>query len=169
MSPRSEVRSFDYVNHPYESVHGALATDPARVFRAATRAATSRVRSLASELRVSVAGLEVGAPIEVEVGDVEQAPREAPGGALTRIPIRWQAATRPGLFPLMSAELSIYPLTSTETQLDFLGRYDPPLGALGEAVDALVGRRIAEASVHRFVADVAAYLRRSLGEEGVGA
>jgi hypothetical protein len=65
----------------------------------------------------------------------------------------------------MSAELSIYPLTATETQLDFLGRYEPPLGAVGGAVDAVVGHRIAEASVHRFLSDVAAYLRRSLEAE----
>jgi hypothetical protein len=63
------------------------------------------------------------------------------------------------LFPLMSSVLTIYPLTATETQLDFLGRYDPSLGVVGDAMDALVGRRIAEASVHRFITDVAQYLR----------
>ena len=59
----------------------------------------------------------------------------------------------------MNAELSVYPLTPTETQLDFLGRYEPPLGILGGALDAMVGHHIAQASVHRFVTDVAKYLR----------
>lgn len=68
----------------------------------------------------------------------------------------------PSLFPFMKAELSIYPLTATETQLDFLGVYEPPLGALGKALNAIVGHRIAEASVHRFVSDVAGYLRQSI-------
>ena len=53
----------------------------------------------------------------------------------------------------MTAVLAVYPLTATETQLDFSGQYDPPLGAVGDAVDALVGHRIAEASVHRFVTE----------------
>ena len=66
------------------------------------------------------------------------------------------------LFPLMTAVLAVYPLTATETQLDFSGQYDPPLGAVGDAVDALIGHRIAEASVHRFVTDVARYLREHL-------
>jgi len=66
------------------------------------------------------------------------------------------------LFPLMNGELAIYPLTSTETQLDFLGFYEPPLGAVGKAVNAVAGHRIAEVSVHRFIDDVAAYLRQSL-------
>jgi hypothetical protein len=59
----------------------------------------------------------------------------------------------------MTGELRIYPLTSSETQLDFMGRYDPPLGVVGGAMDSLVGHRIAEASVHRLITDVAHYLR----------
>jgi hypothetical protein len=52
--------------------------------------------------------------------------------------------------------------TATETQLDFSGIYEPPFGVLGKAVDAVAGYRIAEVSVHRFVSDVAAYLRQTL-------
>jgi hypothetical protein len=66
----------------------------------------------------------------------------------------------------MKAEFSIYSLTATETQLDFSGIYEPPLGALGSAMDIIVGHRVAEASVHRFVADVAAYLRTTLSAAG---
>jgi len=40
----------------------------------------------------------------------------------------------PGLFPLMKGELSVYPLTSTETQLDFSGIYEPPFGAVGKTM-----------------------------------
>jgi hypothetical protein len=68
----------------------------------------------------------------------------------------------PQLFPLMNGELSVYPLTSTETQLDFFGVYRPPFGAVGKTMNAIVGHRIAEASVHRFVGDVAGYLRQQL-------
>ena len=71
----------------------------------------------------------------------------------------------PRLFPFMKAELAIYPLTSTETQLDFSGAYEPPLGALGKAMNAVAGHRLAEASVHRFVNDVAGYLRTTLGRQ----
>jgi hypothetical protein len=84
------------------------------------------------------------------------------GDPVTKIPVSWEAAKHPRLFPLMDAELSLYPLTSTETQLDFLGQYEPPLGLIGGAMNALVGHRLAEASVHRFVGDVAAHLRRLL-------
>jgi hypothetical protein len=163
--PRQEIRSYDYVNHPYASVHDALVADPARIFQAATRAAAARAESVAAELRVSVAGVAVSAEIVLTIGELvaEDAagPRNSP---VTRIPVSWEAAKNPRFFPLMDAVLSIYPLTGTETQLDFLGHYDPPLGVVGEAMDALVGRRIAEASVHRFVSDVARYLRAEIGK-----
>ena len=68
----------------------------------------------------------------------------------------------PRLFPLMKADLFIYPITATETQLDFKGLYEPPLGILGKAINALVGHRIAEACVHRFVSDTAEYLRKTI-------
>ena len=160
--PRQEIRSYDYVNHPYLRVRDALAADPAGIFRAATRVAAARAQSVAAELRVNVAGVDVAAEIVVTVGDITEedaGPRNSP---LTRIPLSWEAAAHPRFFPLMTAVLSIYPLTGTETQLDFLGKYDPPFGVVGDAMDALVGRRIAEASVHRLIGDVAEYLRTKI-------
>jgi len=163
MSTRNEIRSYDYVNHPYARVRDAMGEDPTRIFSSATRAASSRARLVASELRVNVGGIEVSTEIDVSVGSIEHRPADSPSGARTRIPVHWSASNRPHLFPLMDAELSLYPLTPTETQLDFLGRYQAPMGMLGGAIDAVVGHRIAEASVHRFVSDVASYLRDALG------
>jgi hypothetical protein len=154
-----EIRSYDYVNHPYAAVRDALVRDPAGVLRAATNAAASRARAVAAALRVNIGPLDIAAEIAVTVGEISEQSPGAPLSRVTRIPIEWSAAARASLFPVMNAELSVYPLTSTETQLDFLGRYEPPLGIIGGALDAAVGHRIAEASVHRLVADVAHYLR----------
>ena len=162
MPDRPEIRSYDYVNHPYLRVRDALAADPPGVFRAATRAAAARAESVAAALHVQLGGLEVGTEIALTIGAIEEVDSTGYASKITRIPVSWQAARRPRLFPLMDAVLSIYALTSTETQLDFLGRYEPPLGLLGGAVNAVVGHRIAEASVHRLVADVAQYLRDTL-------
>jgi len=153
---RHEIRTFDYVNHPYPVVRKVLTDDALGVFKAATRSASSRAETVAAALRVDVAGLHVSTDIAVSLGEVREEEGAAP---VTRIPIYWQAAQRPGLFPVMDAELAIYPLTATETQLDFRGKYEPPLSVFGDAVNAIVGHRLAEASVHRFVAEVAQYLR----------
>jgi hypothetical protein len=157
-----DVRGYDYVNHPYAAVREALVKDPVGVLRAATNAAASRARDVAAALHVHVGPLEIGAEIAVTVGEISEQASESPMARVTRIPIEWSAAQRAALFPIMHAELSVYPLTATETQLDLQGRYAPPLGIVGGAVDAVVGHRIAEASVHRLVADVASYLREHL-------
>ena len=61
MSKGREIRCYDYVNHPYEQVRDALSKDSLAVFQAATKAASSRARSIASELRVEVGGIGVEA------------------------------------------------------------------------------------------------------------
>ena len=97
--------------------------------------------------------------IAISVKHVEERAQGATSSPETRMQLQWEAAKSPRLFPFMRAEFSIYPLTATETQLDFAGTYEPPLGVLGSAMNAIIGHRIAEASVHRFVTDVAEYLR----------
>ena len=110
---------------------------------------------------MNIGPLNIGAEIAVTVGTISEQSHETPISPVTRIPIEWSAAQRAALFPIMDGELSVYPLTATETQLDFLGRYEPPLGIVGVALDAMVGHRIAEASVHCLVADVANYFTRA--------
>lgn len=155
-----EIRSYDYVNHPYAAVRAALVKDPAGVLRAATNAAASRAKDVAAALRVNIGPLDIGAEIAVTVGEISEKTYDAPISRVTHIPIEWSAAQRAALFPIMNAELLVYPLTATETQLDFQGRYEPPLGIVGGALDAMAGHRIAEASVHRLVSDLANYLRQ---------
>lgn len=159
---KREIRSYDYVNHPYAAVRGALVKDPAAVLRAATNAAASRASAVAAALRVNVGPIDIAAGITVTVGTITEITHDAPITPLTRIPIEWSAAQAASLFPVMKAELSVYPLTATETQLDFFGQYEPPLGVVGGALNAVAGHRIAEASVHRLVTDLAEYLRTAL-------
>jgi hypothetical protein len=158
----NEIRCYDYVNHPYERVRDALSLDALAVFQSATKAAASRAESIASQLRVNLGGVGVEADIKISVKSIREKVPKALDSPTATLQLEWEAAKAPRLFPLMRAELSIYPLTGAETQLDFLGVYEPPLGPLGKAVNAIVGHRLAEVSVHRFVSDVAAYLRKAL-------
>ncbi len=156
------IRVYDYVNQPYDKVRVAIESDANEVFRNATKVAALRAKSVASELHVNIAGIEVGADIEITVTGIENTQKAVTSPETTRIELEWEAAKMPRLFPFMKAELAIYPLTSTETQLDLRGNYEPPLGIVGSVIDAAVGNRIAEASVHQFISDVAAYLRNEL-------
>ena len=162
MSSERQIRSYDYVNHPYEQVREALTEDATAVFQSATKAAASRAKLVASELKVNIAGIEIGADVSIEVKNIASHAADAVSPPSTCLSLEWAAVNSPHLFPLMKAELSIYPITTTETQLDFHGSYQPPLGVLGSAINSVVGHRIADASVHRFIADVAEHLRISL-------
>lgn len=163
MSKGPEIRCYDYVNHPYARVRDALSTGALNVFQSATKAAASRAQSIAAELHVDVGGVGVKSDIRISIKNVEEKLLDAAlSTPVTRLQLEWEGATMPGLFPLMKAELSIYPLTATETQLDFWGIYEPPFGPVGKAMNAIVGHRIAEVSVHRFISGVAEYLRHAL-------
>lgn len=162
MATGRPIRAFDYVNHPYDSVRDALRDDALAVFRSATQAAASRAHEVAVGLHVNLGALKIGAEISLTVLGMAEEEGKTPANRRLTMDIEWEAAKASRLFPLMNGRLSVYPLSATETQLDFSGEYEPPFGVIGTAVDALVGHRIADASVHRFVADVADYLRRTL-------
>lgn len=162
MSKGREIRCYDYVNHPYAIVRDALTADAPAVFQSATKSAASRAQSVASELRVNIAGIGVATDISISVKKIEETLSDGLAPDATHLALEWESSNMPSLFPFMKAELAIYPLTDTETQLDFFGLYEPPMGALGKALDAMAGHRIAEVAVHRFINDVAGYLRASL-------
>lgn len=163
MAQRHELRAYEYVNRPYATVSEALRSDLGGIFGRATQGAASRAGTLAAHLKVELGGLEIGADVAIEVGEIQQT--EAGAGhqpPQTKIPLRWKATKSAALFPQMEAELTLYPLSPEETQIDLHGHYTPPLGALGSAVDSLVLHRVADASVHRFVSDLATLLRAEL-------
>lgn len=162
MDKGREIRCYDYVNHPYERVRDVLKKNALAVFQSATKTAASRAESVAAELHLDFGGLGVKSDIKISVKSIAERPSDAMSTPATQLLLEWEAATAPRLFPLMKGELAVYPLTKTETQLDFQGVYEPPFGAVGKTMNAIAGHRIAEASVHRFIDEVAGYLRQAL-------
>jgi hypothetical protein len=77
---------------------------------------------------------------------------EAAGAAVS---ISWRSALAERLLPALEAELVLAPLEGHGCQLSLLGSYRPPLSVVGAAGDRLVGQRVAEACVRRFVLAVA--------------
>jgi hypothetical protein len=165
MSEPHELRCYDYVNHPYAAVRDAMRADLGGIFERATTSATRRAHALAANLKVGLGALEIGTDVVIEVLGVEER-EEGPAGRTrtTFIRLRWKGARAAALFPSMEAEVIVYPLSKDETQIELHGRYTPPLGAVGGALDSLIGHRVADASVHRFVTDVAGLLRNELGK-----
>jgi hypothetical protein len=156
------LRCYEYVDRPYDAVRSLMHDRPLEILRQATTSAVARANALAGSLRIGVAGVELAVEVSLHVRGVRDDEGVAGLSPVTRVAIGWEAAHSPALFPLMSAALSAWPLTSSETQLEIQGDYTPPFGAVGTAIDAAVGHRIAEASVHRFLDDVVERIRREL-------
>jgi hypothetical protein len=156
------LRCYGYVDRPYEAVRTVLHERPLELLRRATASAAARAEELASSLRVGIAGVELGVQVTIHVRAVRDEEGVAGLSPVTHVTVGWEAAQAPSLFPLMSAQLSARPLTSTETQIEIEGDYTPPFGALGTAINAAVGHRIAEASVSRLLDAVVEQIRREL-------
>jgi len=157
----TRLHCYQYVNRSFESVKAALSVDPSGLFQRATVSAAQRAGALATSLKIEVAGIELGKSVEIRIVESDTATHmpSDPRTPAARFRLAWSALEGQRFFPTMDGELMIYPLSSTETQLDFEGTYTPPGGLLGSAAAALVGHRVARASVLRFLDDVVERLR----------
>jgi hypothetical protein len=162
MSATRKLRCYQYIDRPYEAVRNVLRQRPLEICRRATMSAAARAGAIAASLHTELGGVDVAVDVRLHVHAIHDDERIAGISPVTRISLGWEAATLPALFPVMSAEVSIWPLTSTETQLEIEGDYRPPLGAVGNLLDAALGHRVADASVHRFLDDIVEQLRREL-------
>ncbi len=84
------------------------------------------------------------------------------------IPLTWEAAGFSGLFPVMDALIELHRKGPDRTRLVFWGRYDPPLGRVGDLVDRLVAHRVAEATVRGLLAAIEERQTRSEDGKAVG-
>jgi hypothetical protein len=85
------------------------------------------------------------------------------------VPLTWWAAGGQRLFPTLDADLEVMPLGPDQVMLTLMGRYEPPLGAVGRRMDRLVLHRIAEASVRSFLHRTAVKLERAFVSRTSGA
>jgi hypothetical protein len=162
MAKHREIRCSESVNHPYKLVRNALVENAKLVFEHATKGAASNKASISSELHAKIAGMDLAQDVAITVTKVDQRASAPKSGTATCFQLEWAATVLPRLFPVMKADLLVWPLNGTETRLDFVGSYAPPAGPLGTVIDSIAGHRIAQASVDQFIKDVASYLNDSL-------
>ena len=109
-------------------------------------------------LRDFIAGLPGAARAPVQMVFALH-PDEAESGRLhDALAIEWHAGTR--LFPLFHGTLRLRIASVEMTRLTFEGAYRPPLGTFGVVFDALIGRRIARATMREMLDRIAAALER---------
>ena len=162
MRQPSKVRCYQYVNRPFGEVRELLRQRALTLLQRATTSASARASEVGASLHAGAGAIDVSVDVRIHLHAVRDEEGVAGMSPITRITLGWEAARATALFPVMKAELSFWPLTATETQLEIEGTYHPPLGLVGDAADAAVGHRVAEATVHRFLDDVVEQIRREL-------
>lgn len=78
--------------------------------------------------------------------------------------IRLEAAEQPGRYPAFAGVLSIVSAGTSRSTLELDGRYEVPLGALGESLDMTLLAGAAESSLMRFLRRLAAETSDSVRE-----
>jgi hypothetical protein len=142
------IRYFAYLDRAFRDVRRALAADPQQILAGPSRSPGDGESAPVTELRVRRAGFDLTRDVRMAIGEIEIGMHSA------RLPLRWEDATHPQLFPILDAVLEIAPVHAgrrTMTQLGLRGHYRPPFGRLGGLADSLAGQRIVVESVERFL------------------
>ena len=80
----------------------------------------------------------------------------------TRIPMTWEAVGASHVFPVFHGAVELEQLDDNYVELAIIGHYDPPLGPLGAAVDAIGLHGPAQATIDWLTTALAEALSRSI-------
>ena len=136
------------VRRPFDAVAAYLVDGPAAWF---PRLKPGNV----AQVGLHVAGVPVRKRVRVDFGE----PASTSTGAV--VPVSWKATFAERLFPAMTGNVSASRAARDETRLTVTGMYEPPLGKLGEDLNASLMRRVAKATVKELAEQVAERLERS--------
>ncbi len=79
------------------------------------------------------------------------------------VPLRWVATGPTGaLFPQLDANLELTPATESESTLQLVGSYRPPLGEVGAGLDRVVLHRVAQSTCRSLLREVRSALLEPL-------
>jgi hypothetical protein len=142
------IQDYTEVAAPYDMIRPRF-EGPAALWLAGE--ASQSGEKLTLQLRPRSGPVRLAKRVHVDVGE----PRC--GDTVTVVPLSWFATGTTGLFPTMEADLEIAPFGAA-TVITFLGRYEPPLGAIGRGLDRALLHRVAAATVRAFLHRVAGAL-----------
>lgn len=153
---RRHVYYYTHVQAPYEELAARLGEDP--------------IRWLPDPVEVDGPGWRIELVADGVVpqavasrrAHVEVGPATHPGPRRLLRAVTWRADSAEALAPVMDADLEIAALPGHGCQLSFMGTYRPPMSVIGQAGDRLLGHRVAEACVRRFVLDIGEQLEARL-------
>lgn len=154
------LRAFSEIAVPFEVAEIALLHEPETWLPAiADRSAAERDELLA-EVGFGSEGRRIERRVRIELGG----PARMPDAVI--LPLRWEPVDGRAILPVLEADLELARLGPSRSQLALNGRYTPPLGKVGAALDRTVLHRVAEATIWDFVDRVGHRLHGGGSEPG---
>jgi len=141
-----QIHRYAYVTRPFEDVWTAVAGNPSMLVDESVDGGVKRL-----QLHARVAGIDVARPVLVHVGGLVNR------GDCAVLALTWWDQAWRNLFPMMEAVLELVPVDYRGwpiTQVGLVGRYRPPFGEVGNAIDRVAGAQIVAESVAWFVGEV---------------
>lgn len=145
---RSIVYYYTHVQQPFAELATLLSSDPSGWLPAPAKPVD------AAWLVTLHADGALPQPLAAHQARVRVGPSTATESTLLR-GIAWRSAIADRLVPMLEADLEPASLNGSGCQLSLMGSYRPPLSVVGAAGDRLLGHRVAEACVRRFVLELA--------------
>lgn len=147
------LRYFAELGRPFETVEAELLGVAEEWIPDVARDANDRGERLLAEVGFGPLGRRVEKQVRIELGEAVRM------SSKTVLPMSWRATGLRALFPVLEADIEVAALGPNKAQLSINGRYEPPLGALGRAIDRALMHRVAEATVKDFLDRVAERLQ----------
>lgn len=144
---KKHIHLYDAVRLAYPTVRRLLMHHADEVLQVPLEHSLAGLHDAPSALEFHVAGVSLAKEVVLHVGAFGDVPGRIPMGT---IELRWEPTDHTMLFPLIEADLEVEPIDHERTMVSLLGRYQPPLGKLGEAIDRLIVHRMAERAFDRF-------------------
>jgi hypothetical protein len=143
-SPSVFLQDFVDVERPAAEVGEQLASGSAWLAPLASAAGDDATSLL---VRVGPQGLGefVARTVLVRLG------RPNTRGDVVMVPIRWEDAQHPALFPVLDGDLEVAPLGDRCCRVVMYASYRPPLRAFGRVIDEALLHRVAESTVRAFL------------------
>ena len=156
------VRYFMDLAVPFEEAEAALLADPSAWLPGLVEETDAE-----GVHRLTSVGFGIGLHVRKRVEVVVEPPLRVPGR--TVVPLRWSTGVEHSPLPAMEGDLELAPFGPGASHLAMSGRYTPPYGAIGEALDRALLNRVAEATVRDFVRRVADRIRRNARPHAIAA
>jgi len=150
------IQDFIQVPRPFAEVRAAFIADPRGLLDDHASAAYREGEQLSIRLNPLMRHKRFGKNVSIDLGE----PYERVGRFV--LPIQWWAPEATRFFPRLEADLELAPVGAGTTQITLMGRYDPPLAAVGRGADRMLLHHVAEACVRSFLGRIADSLASSV-------